>query len=440
MAETGRIPRSFIAVAVFLATAAILFLTWAATHGSVALTPRLLLLALAAVLSESFALSLPAFQVSLAFPLVVATIVLCGPGAAGVVAGLTFTSVQEVRSRKPLPLLAFNFGQLVTSALAGAYVYRALGGAVLAERGDAVPLTPSLLPTAVAAVLASSVTLWFVNVALTAYAARAIHRASMRAVLAAMFKHLPTQAALAMMGLLMAQVMAISPAAFPLFVFPLVLARQVYQRYESMREVYLDTVRSLVGALEARDPYTRGHSERVAEYASMICTRIGFDDRCTERVVRSALLHDIGKLAVSSQVLSKPGRLDASEAETMRRHPVVGAEMVGRIPPLRALAANVGMHHERLDGGGYPSGLCARNISVEARILSVADAYDAMTSERAYRDALSRDQAVLQLLAGADTQFDRDIVEVFVEGLSKSKTECPVYPVALHSDAIGVTE
>ncbi|TLM96085.1 MAG: HD-GYP domain-containing protein, partial [Actinobacteria bacterium] len=414
MTEVSRIPRSFVAVAMLLATSAAVLLAaqWGRTPP--ALTSQLLLLAIAAVLSESFALSLPAFQVSLAFPLVVATIVLSGPTAGGIVAGLTFTSIQEIRQRKPFPLLAFNFGQLVTSALAGGYVFVALGGRSLADDGEVMPLASSQLPAAVAAVLAASIVLWGVNAAWTAYAAHAVHGLSTRAVLSSMLRHLPTQAALALMGLLMAQVIAISPAAFPLFVFPLVLARQVYQRYESMREIYLDTVRSLIGALEARDPYTRGHSERVADYAAMICGQMGLDDRSTERVVRSALLHDIGKLAVAPQLLCKPGKLDVDEYEVMRRHPSVGAEMVSRFSPLRVLASNVGAHHERVDGQGYPSGLKGNAISLDARILAVADSFDAMTSKRAYRAALTIDEATDQLLAGSGSQFDSTVVDQFL--------------------------
>ncbi len=211
--------------------------------------------------------------------------------------------------------------------------------------------------------------------------------------------------------------MASNVWALPLFLFPLMLARQIYQRYAAMSDIYVDTVRSLIGALEAKDPYTRGHSDRVATYAVGLGRRLGFDDRMLDKIEKSALLHDVGKLALASSILIKPSQLTDDEFAAMRMHPALGADMIERIPPLRALSVPVRQHHERFDGTGYPSGLGGSVTHDIARVLAVADAFDAMTTTRAYRPAMHPEEAVVELYQGMGTQFDPDVVRLFVEML-----------------------
>ena len=225
----------------------------------------------------------------------------------------------------------------------------------------------------------------------------------------------PSLFAISFVGYLIAEVLAVSVIGFPLFVFPLVVARQLYERYTSLRESYVDTVRSLVGALEAKDPYTRGHSERVASYGVELGRKLGLDSRSVRRLEYAALLHDVGKLRVSRLLLTKPGSLSPSEYQTIQEHPVVGASMVAQIPPLKDLAEYVRLHHERWDGQGYPLRVEGDSIPLFARILSVVDAYDAMTTTRPYRSALMHDEAIAQLIQGAGQQFDPEVVRVFIE-------------------------
>ena len=226
---------------------------------------------------------------------------------------------------------------------------------------------------------------------------------------------LPAHIALPFVGFLMAQVLSLQLFALPLFVFPLLVARQLYQRYLGLRRAYVDTIRSLVSALEAKDPYTRGHSERVSEYAVVLGRELGLDSRALERLEYAGLLHDLGKLAVPSHILTKPGRLEDAEMDRIREHPRRGAAMVGRIPSLRDLAETVGQHHERIDGKGYPGGIRGIELTQAARILAVVDSYDAMTTTRAYRRALTQEEAVAEMLAGAGGQFDEDMVRAFLD-------------------------
>jgi HD-GYP domain-containing protein (c-di-GMP phosphodiesterase class II) len=239
---------------------------------------------------------------------------------------------------------------------------------------------------------------------------------TLRSSLAGLTWLVPSQLALAFVGYLIAQVLAISLLALPLFAAPLLVARQLYQRYAALKEAYADTVRSLIGALEAKDPYTRGHSERVARYALKLGAAVGLDSRTLERLEYAALLHDLGKLAVPGEVLTKPGSLTDEEMELIRLHPTRGADMVAKIPPLKDLSDLVGAHHEWYGGGGYPLDSHSPAIPQLSLILCVADSYDAMTTTRSYRPALTHDQAIAQLIGGAGGQFDPDLVRAFIEG------------------------
>ena len=380
------------------------------------ITIQLALLVASAVLLENFALWLPSYSVSLAYPLAMGAIVLAGPSAAGLVAVLCSTSFEDFRSSTPIHSVAYNVGQLTLATFAAGWAYVVLGGDVLYVGGGYYqPLQASdfpriLLPMAVAAIVFNAV-----NIALTAAYGAMQKRESLWHELLAITAYVPTQLALAFVGYLMAQILAINPIAFPLFLAPLVVAQQLYSRYGALKSAYVDTVRSLIGALEAKDPYTRGHSERVADYAAGIGLTLGLDARSRERLVYAALLHDLGKLAVPSDVLTKPGRLDLEEIEIIRDHPARGAAMVARIPPLRDLADFVRLHHEWYGGGGYPAGLDSHEIPQIASILSVADCYDAMTTTRAYRAAMPREAAVAELIRCAGTQFDPEVVRALIE-------------------------
>jgi putative nucleotidyltransferase with HDIG domain len=172
---------------------------------------------------------------------------------------------------------------------------------------------------------------------------------------------------------------------------------------------------SLSRAIEARDPYTRGHSDRVTEIAEAIARQLGWDEERLALLQVGGSLHDVGKLGVSDEVLAKPGRLDEGELEQIREHPRLGARILLRIAAFRAAIPYVLYHHERWDGNGYPSGRAGEEIPLEARVLAVADAFDAMTSDRPYRRALDYDAAVAEVARCGGTQFDPQIVSVFLE-------------------------
>jgi putative nucleotidyltransferase with HDIG domain len=175
------------------------------------------------------------------------------------------------------------------------------------------------------------------------------------------------------------------------------------------------TLSILSRALEARDPYTRGHSVRVTAIAEAIARRLGWDEGQLELLKVGGPLHDVGKLGVSEEVLAKPGRLDEQELAQIREHPKLGARILLRVAALRGALPYVLYHHERWDGAGYPTGRAGEQIPLEARVLAVADAFDAMTSDRPYRPALDREEALAEVARCAGTQFDPEIVRIFLE-------------------------
>ncbi|HLM08541.1 MAG TPA: diguanylate cyclase [Thermoleophilaceae bacterium] len=184
-------------------------------------------------------------------------------------------------------------------------------------------------------------------------------------------------------------------------------------------DLQLATVIALAEALDIRDTGTARHSHRVAEYAELMAAELGLDADRAERVRLAGLLHDVGKIGVCDQVLAKPGPLDDSEWREMRTHPEIAARLLSR-PEFDDLRAWILAHHERADGRGYPYGLAGEDIPLEARILAVADAYEAMTADRVYRPALGEKAARGELEGGAGSQFDADVVDALLAALARA--------------------
>ena len=179
--------------------------------------------------------------------------------------------------------------------------------------------------------------------------------------------------------------------------------------YAELQATYLSTIKVLVSTIEAKDAYTRGHTDRVAEYARMIAEEMRLSKRDIEIVSFGAALHDIGKLGVYENILNKPGELTEQEWEIVRSHPEVGANIIRNMKFLESACDLVRHHHERLDGKGYPDGLKGREISLGARIVAVADSFDAMTSDRPYRRAYTIEDSIVQLKEQRE-KFDQDVV------------------------------
>ncbi len=192
------------------------------------------------------------------------------------------------------------------------------------------------------------------------------------------------------------------------------MASSLSRSRKRLHEYFYRAVQSLVRILEAKDAYTKGHSERVAEYSRRIGIQLGFSPQRVDLLEKAAELHDIGKLVIHESILNKPGKLSDEEWKIIREHPVIGEEVLKPVLVDEALLAVVRAHHERYDGKGYPDSMRGDHIDMFAQIISVADAFDAMTSPRSYRPAMSRDAAVVELKKNAGTQFNPEVVKAFL--------------------------
>jgi putative nucleotidyltransferase with HDIG domain len=190
--------------------------------------------------------------------------------------------------------------------------------------------------------------------------------------------------------------------------------------FEQIANKYTESLKPLVAAVEAKDVYTHGHSMRTAEVATRLGHRMKLDADTLRALAEGAYLHDIGKLALPDAILNKAGSLDPYEREIIERHPLDGYEIVRQASSLAHALPVVRHHHERFDGRGYPDGLAARDIPLIARVASVADVWDALTSRRAYRDAWREDEALAHILAGRGLHFDPVVVDAFVTMLAES--------------------
>lgn len=195
-----------------------------------------------------------------------------------------------------------------------------------------------------------------------------------------------------------------------------ILFRHEREARETTRVAHEETLAALAGSLELRERYTAGHSRRVRDYAVVIAGEMGLHDEAfLASLAQGALLHDVGKIGIPDRILLKPGPLGEEERSTMRRHPEMGASLVGGIAWLRPARALILAHHERYDGAGYPQGLAGATIPLAARIFTVADAFDALTTDRPYHEALSWEEAALKIKDGSGTQFDPEACVAFLQ-------------------------
>lgn len=191
--------------------------------------------------------------------------------------------------------------------------------------------------------------------------------------------------------------------------------------HEELKRTFIEVVESLSEAIEKRDPYTGGHTKRVVKYSLMIADEMGISGEERDKLKMAALLHDVGKIGIDDSVLRKPARLDEIEFEKMKEHPTIGADILGKIPQIKNIIPGILYHHEWYNGKGYPDGLSGNALPRIARIISIADTYDAMTTDRPYRKGLTHEYAIAELKKFSGTQFDPGYVDVFIKAFEKQK-------------------
>jgi HD-GYP domain-containing protein (c-di-GMP phosphodiesterase class II) len=191
--------------------------------------------------------------------------------------------------------------------------------------------------------------------------------------------------------------------------------------YQELEEMFFQTAESLAEAIEKRDPYTGGHTRRVTQYSLATAKLLHLIPDEMRWLKISAVLHDIGKIGIDDQILRKPDRLDPEEYDAIKRHADMGAEIIDHIKQLKNIIPGIKYHHEQFDGTGYPEGLKGEGIPIMAKIVAVADTYDAMTTDRPYRRGLSKELAIKELRRCSGTQFDQEVVEAFIMAYEKGE-------------------
>jgi putative nucleotidyltransferase with HDIG domain len=372
--------------------------------------------------AENLAFNLPmAGSISLAFAVNYAAVLLGGGIPAVLVAAAGAVSITDIQQRKSPWIIAFNVAQFLVSVLVGSLLIRLFGVEPIV-RWSRVQFDQ----TTAAAWAAGALGLFLSNVLMVSMGialARGLRVLEVMR-LQRVPSFVPSLLVLALLGVLLALMTSIAgPLSAAILLIPFIVARRTFLVYLELSKAYTETVRSLVTAIEAKDPYTRGHSERVAAYAKRIAAAGSLPPATLDLIEKAALLHDIGKLGVQLRTLTSANRLTAEEVREIRAHPVLGSGLLESVEFLSEVVQIVRHHHERLDGAGYPDGLVASQIPYLSKVLAVADCYDAMTSDRAYRPAMSREEAVEELRRVAGTQLDAHLVDLLIASTEASTAD-----------------
>ena len=336
-------------------------------------------------------------------------------------AALAILTPADVRGRRWFQPSA-NFGQLVTSSAVSTTALAILMARIGDMAGEWTVSTPMVgliaLASGLAAVLHGAV-----NLSLVSFIFRRVYGGQGVSAWSHMAQLVVPYVGMGFLGgLLGATYLLVGPASLPLIAIVFFTGYMAFESYAGLREAQLSTLAGFIKALEAKDLYTRGHTERVAYFANMIGQHMGFNGTQLERLRWAALIHDVGKLAVPREVIRKKARLTDLEYEEMQGHVHHVESLLSEVEFLRPMVEIAANHHAHFDGNGYHGshGESGRTPSLEARILAVADSFDAMTSTRSYRVALSQEYAFAELRGFAGTQFDPEVVEAFVEVLTQS--------------------
>ncbi len=370
------------------------------------------MISLAAVFDISFPHTTGLFHVSVGAPIALATGLTLGPvlGGSIVIAAIL---IESIYAHRAVVKTIVNVTTLGLVTFLGAVVYEALADPALMPLGSIRNM---------GAVVAASVVFSLVNLtALSAIVAPiiGIHPLQMaRTNLSGFYVQAVT---LPTFGAIMPVLAREHPIALLVIVIPLVGPFLALKGLAKTREETRETMEGLADALERRDPYTHRHSMRVTQYVQSILSALsGVPAETAEGILMAARVHDIGKIAVRDLVLNKPGSLTAAEFKEIQDHASIGSEMVAPLGVYRPWVSVIRHHHERWDGSGYPNGLAGESIPLGARIIAVADAFDAMTTDRVYRKALDQATSLRELKAMSGSQFDPEIVAALDRALNPS--------------------
>ncbi|MBU1035625.1 HD-GYP domain-containing protein [bacterium] len=352
---------------------------------------------------------------SIGFPIDFVLILVYGPALAMLVSVLGALISEIIERKISWYKILFNASQLALSAGIAGLVYQYTGGIIGFQN-----FFRFIFPAALCAIIYCLVNLVLVTMFISLDQGSRI-----TAVWRINFKDvLPTYLAEAPLGFLMAIVyVEVGIFGILLFFLPLLLARRSFELYTKMRKMYLETIRALAAAIDAKDPYTKGHSERVAETSVALAQELNLSDRDIENIEYTALLHDIGKIGIADNILGKDSSLTVKEFDKIKEHTIMGANIIEPVDFLKNSYKAIYHHHERYNGKGYPDGIKSEDIPILARIIAVADAYDAMGSDRPYRKKLNKDKILKELKDQSGKQFDPEVVKALISVLDREREE-----------------
>jgi hypothetical protein len=349
-----------------------------------------------------------------------AAVVLLGPVGAALVGAV---SVLSLRRKLLVAERVFNGGMYAVSGFAAGETFVALGGRIGLPRPDDFPAIVAPFAAAAAAHVVVNLGLMWGVLQLTRHEGTPPRRVQLESSVPLL---LASDLGYAALGLVIAALWTVMGAfAAALVLVPLFVARWAMGQFAEQQRAYAATMAALCQAVETKDFYTRGHSERVSRGAGMIARQIGMRADRAEAIKYAGMLHDVGKLGVPTKVLQKTGPLTEEEFAAIQLHPMRGLEIVREIGFLNEALAGIMHHHEKIDGTGYPMGFAGDEIPEFARIIAVADAFDSMTSTRSYRAARRMSEAIDELRKGAGTQFDPALVEAFIAALHRDGWRLP---------------
>jgi len=378
--------------------------------------PVLIFFLAISVFAEFIPVDLPIGGViSIGFPIDFVVILVYGPALAMLIAAFSALIGEIIEKKVSWYKIIFNSSQCALSAGVAGLVYQYTGGIIGFQN-----FFKFIVPAALVAFIYCIINLISVTMVISLDQGSrftAVWRTNFQEIL-------PTYLAEAPLGFLMAIVyVEVGIFGILLFFLPLLLARRSFELYTKMRKMYLETIRALAAAIDAKDPYTKGHSERVTQTSVALARELNLSEREIENIEYAALLHDIGKIGIADNILGKDSSLTNKEFDKIKEHTVMGAKIIEPIDSLKNSYEAIYHHHERYDGKGYPDGIKEKDIPLSARIIAVADAYDAMGSDRPYRKKLSQDKIMKELTEQSGKQFDPEVVKALISVLDREREE-----------------
>jgi len=377
------------------------------------------LFGLLAFAGDNLSASLPTVgSVSINTAILFASLILFGPSTAILVTAFSILNIREFVKKVPYIKHLFNAGQYLLSIGIASIVF---------ENTYNRTAVSFFNPANIGFVFLAAYISFFINTLLTAEAISISERKNFINIWIYNYAWL-------FLFILFLSIMAIfisflyklyGPLTIIFTSIPLIIAQYTYMLRIKERKALLNSIKQIVKIIDAKDPYTAGHSVRVAEYAEKIARKLRLNEYDVDILTNLANLHDIGKVQIDLSILNKPGKYDDADWAEMKKHPEVGYEIVKEIVFLKNSAKAILYHHEKIDGSGYPYGIKGDKIPLFAKILTVADAYDAMTSNRPYKKALTQKKAIKELGRCADKDFDRKISGIMIEIIKEENpSEC----------------